>query len=124
MSDDAPKQEAGFEIEGRFYKIPDSFRLCDPVLVTELTGMTFKPEFIEAINDPDRRDDPAVLVGLIGVAVWQGNPRWKREKVVAYVQQIDFESLESVRGDDEDEEAKPDVPPAEPAIAPAPSDAS
>jgi hypothetical protein len=42
--------EAGFEIRGRFYPMPEAFRLCDPVLVEELTGMKFA-EFAEALDE-------------------------------------------------------------------------
>jgi hypothetical protein len=107
-------EKPGFEIEGRRYPFPESFRLGDPVLVAELTGMSF-PEFAEALDDPDRREDPAILIGLIGVAVWQGNPRWRRDKVIAYVQQIDLGEFEAFGGGAEDEQ----LPPAEPAQEPA-----
>lgn len=111
-------QQAGFEIDGRFYAFPDSFALGDPVLVKELTGMPFTPDFTDAVSDPEflENPDPTVLIGLVGVAVWQGNPRWKREKVVQFVSRIDFDKFEAVGGDEEEETLPPAVPAGEPAI--------
>lgn len=105
-------KKAGFLIDGREYPFPEKFRLGDPVLVKQLTGMEFK-DFAEALDDEDRREDPAILIGLIGVAVWQGNPRWTRDRVQAYVQQVDLEGFEAFGGEDAD--------PPEPAVTPEPS---
>lgn len=124
MADERP----GFEIDGRRYPFPESFRLGDPVLVAELSGMPF-PEFAEKLQDEEERKDPAVLIGLVGVAVWQGNPRWRRARVVEYVQQIDTEGFEAFGGDGEDEpegldEGAVELPPVAPADEPAPSNES
>lgn len=103
--------EAGFVIAGEFYPTPTAFRLGDPVLITELTGLIFE-QFAEAIGDEDRAGDPAVLIGLVGVSIWQKHPRWKRERVVAYVQQLDLSDL-TFQGGSEEDEADPPAP-AEP----------
>lgn len=99
--------EAGFVIGGEFYPTPTSFKMGDPVLIAELTGMTF-PDFAEALGDEDRAGDPSVFVGMIGVAVWRRYPRWSRARVVAYVQQIDLEALTFHGGEQEDEAGPPE----------------
>lgn len=97
MSDE-PQEKAKFLIDGREYPFPEKFRLGDPVLVTQITGMSFK-EFSAATDDEELREDPAVLLGLVAVAVSQGNPRWKRERVIEFVQQIDFDNFDTSGGD-------------------------
>lgn len=100
-------EDAGFVLGGEFYPTPQAFRLGDPVLIAELTGLTF-PEFAEALGDEDRRSDPSILVGLIGVSVWQKHPKWTRARVVAYVQALDLGSLQ-FQGGEEDEDVPPEV---------------
>lgn len=80
--------EPGFEIAGEFYKFPVTYRLCDPVLVAEITGLDWE-EFAERLDNKD----PRVLPGLLAVGVWQKYPRWKRDKVVNYVQTVEFDAL-------------------------------
>lgn len=97
--------EPGYMIAGMFYPMPTRYRLGDPVLVTELTGMDFI-EFAEALDDPRNYENPVIQIGLIGVAVWQKYPRWKRVRVVEFVQAIeqnsvDFEAGASTAGPDD-----------------------
>lgn len=94
----------GFHIGGRFYPAPTSFRLGDPVLVTELTGMTWE-EFIGKLDDEE--EDPALMLGIVGVAVWQQHPTWKRDKAVAFVQAVQFDQIEAVGAEAEDDAGPP-----------------
>ena len=110
----ADEQDPYFEVEGRRYPMPQSFRLGDPVLVTQLTGMQWSV-FVDALDDPDRAEDPIMLLGLIAVSVWQGNPRWTRERCARYVEQLD---IGAVRVDAPETDA---VPPTSPGTAPASS---
>lgn len=119
MADEEKDEKAGFRIEGREYAFPSTFRLGDPVLVKLLTGMEFK-DFAAALDDEDQREDPTILVGLIGVAVWQGNPRWTREKVIAYVQRIDLEGFEAFGGEAADPPKPAATPEQEPEQEPEP----
>ena len=57
-----------------------------------------------AAGDTDM--DPVVLLGLVGVAVWQQHPRWSREKVKRYVGELDIAALSFQGG-----EAVGDPPP-------------
>lgn len=108
--------EAGYQIRNKFYAFPASFRLLDSVLIRELTGMAWA-EFINAMpedDDPDAVGDPAVMVGLIGVAIWQQNPTWPRSKVSKFVQGISMEEVEAIGMDvDDDEVAEADASPPE-----------
>lgn len=115
--------DAGFEIKGRFYPFVESFRLGDPVLVERLTGLEWH-EWIERLPDGDDPtadgdlSDPLVMLGMVGVAIWQGNPSWARDKVARYVERLNMEDVEAT-GDDQEDEFDP--PPPAPATAP-PSD--
>ena len=39
MTDETNSDQPGFEIAGRLYPVPQGFRLGDPALVREVTGM-------------------------------------------------------------------------------------
>lgn len=107
-------EEAGFQIGKRFYPFPGSFRLGDPVLVREVTGMDWG-EFVEKLpSDEDdigfvEESDAIVLLGLVAVAVWQGNPTWRRDKVSRYVQSLDMTDVQPVGGEEEAEERPPEM---------------
>lgn len=106
MSEQTP-DKAGFQIGSQLYPFPESFRLGDPVLITEVTGMAFT-DFAEAIDDETQRENPIIFAGLIAVAIWQANPRWKRERVRQFVESLDINAVQTVGGDDEG--ADPDRP--------------
>lgn len=105
----------GYVIDGTFYPQPEGFRLGDPVLVTEVTGMDF-PSFAQALDDDTRGNDPVLLLGMIAVAIWQANPRWKRDRVARYVETIPMDTVRFEGGDEGPEVA--DVGPPEDAAAP------
>ena len=116
-----PDQD-GFEIYKRFYPAPMRFRMGDPVLVKEVTGMTW-PEFTTALDameqdysalvEQDRTDefqaDHALLLGLMAVAFWQGNATMSRAKVVRAIERIPLEDVEFIAADVEDDASPPDV---------------
>lgn len=108
MADERQVEETRFEIEGQMYPMPQSFRLGDPVLVTQLTGLTWG-QFVEALDDPDRQQDPVILLGLIAVAVWQGNPRWTRDRISRYVEQLDIGAVQVHAGEPEADPGPPAV---------------
>ncbi len=72
-----------FEIFDKEYPLPQAFRMGDPVLVEEVTGLTWG-EFSDRMDDAD--GDPAIMLGMLAVAVWQTNPRWRRDRVARYVE--------------------------------------
>lgn len=117
--------EAGFEIGGRFYPLPAAFRLGDPVLATEVTGMGWD-EFVQAMQD--ETGDPRVSAGLVAIAVWQGNPTWRRDKVVRYVEQLDLAALDFRASDGEQGDdagpPEPTTPTSEPGSTSGSGDAS
>jgi hypothetical protein len=100
----------GIEIYKRFYPWPTRFRLGDPVLVKEVTGMRW-PDFVEAIDQFDEDEDPdqVVLAGLIAVAFWQGNPQMSRDKARRAIEKIPVDEIE-LFDSDEDADAVPPAP--------------
>lgn len=110
---------AGFEIYGQFYPAVEAFTLGDPVLIRELTGMDFVDfseaydELIVELNqaaDGEANVDPAVLIGLVGVAVWQANPTWRRDKVVKFVEHLPTDALKLVGDEEEGDDQDPPAP--------------
>jgi hypothetical protein len=109
MADNA----TGFEIRGRLYPMPEGFRLCDPVLVEELTGLPFNTfaerldEMGDSIRDGGEAEvDPVMLPGLIGVSVWQAHKTWARAKVIKWVQNVDIDEVDFKGGDSDDAEGE------------------
>lgn len=122
----------GVEIYSRFYPWPARFRIGDPVLVTELTGLTW-PEFAAAVDAHEDAieaaaasgDDPpvpdqVVLSGLIAVAFWQGNPQMSRDKARKAIERVPLEEITLV-GDGAEDDARP---PGEAAAAEQPKTSS
>jgi hypothetical protein len=102
----------GVEIYKRFYAWPDRFRIGDPVLVKEITGMRW-PDFVQALDDqneaiaeaeemggPSPNPDQVVLAGLIAIAFWQGNPQMSRDKARRALERVWMEDVEVVDGDE------------------------
>lgn len=107
--------EPGYMIAGTFYPMPKKFRLGDPVLVSELTGLEWT-EFSEALNDERLGASPVVQIGLVGVAVWQARPTWKRRRVVDFVEAIPEDAVTfepGVSTDDPDDPPDGSIPNAE-----------
>jgi len=109
----------GVEIYKRFYPWPDRFRLGDPVLVKEVTGMKW-PEVAAALNEQNEAVDEAaasggetpepdqvVLAGLIAVAFWQGNPQMSRDKARRALERIPMEEIDIVEGDEGEADVGP-----------------
>ena len=110
-----PDQD-GFEIYKRFYPAPSRFRMGDPVLVKEVTGMSW-PEFTAALDvmeqdyaalvEQGRADefepDHILMLGLMAVAFWQGNAAMGRAKVVRAIERIPIEEVEFIASDAEEE---------------------
>jgi hypothetical protein len=107
--------QPGFEIYKAFYPVPERFRLGDPVLVREVTGMEW-PQFIEALNqmEVNEETDEVVMLGLMAVAFWQGNPDMSRAKVRQVLERVWQEDAELIGGD----EVVADGPPAEGGVTP------
>ena len=106
----------GFEIYKRFYPAPTRFRMGDPVLVKEVTGMSW-PEFTAALDAMERdysalveqgnadefEPDHILMLGMMAVAFWQGNPSMGRAKVVRAIERIPIEEVEFIASDADDE---------------------
>jgi hypothetical protein len=107
-------QEEGFEIYGRFYPSPQRFLLGDPVLVTQVTELTW-PEFAKGLEEQGeeyrslveqgREDefepDQVLLLGLLAVAFWHGNKQMSRRRVAEAVERMPIEEIKFIAGDEE-----------------------
>jgi hypothetical protein len=113
----ADSQEAGFEIRGRLYPFPNSFRAGDTLLIRELTGMEFVA-FCEALDDEENEDE-RVTIGLLGTAIWQQHTTWRRDKVIRYVENLDLEHMKLTGLEPGEPEEKSDDPPADAGQTPA-----
>ena len=114
--------QPGFEIFKRFYPLItlDQFRFGDPVLVTEVTGLTW-PEFtagaqrmqdeynslLEQELEIEHEPDPVIVFGLMAVAFWNGNRQMGRAKVVKAVERIPMSDVEFIPGDEEEADVRP-----------------
>lgn len=80
--------EPGFSIGDEFYAFPTTFRLGDPVLVAEVTGLGWN-DFAEMLD----QGDPRTLAGLVAVSVWQKHPKWRRDRVLLFVEALDLDAV-------------------------------
>jgi hypothetical protein len=123
----------GVEIYKRFYPWPDSFRLGDPVLVKEVTGMKW-PDFMAALEEQNQAieeavemdteppaPDQVVMAGMIAVAFWQGNPTMSRDKVRRAIERISVEDVDMVDGDEGEADIGPPAEGGEAAVQTTPS---
>lgn len=108
-------EQEGFEIYNRFYPSPQRFRMGDPVLVREVTGMEW-PQFAQGLEtqgeeyrslvEQGREDefeaDQVLLLGLLAVAFWHGNQQMSRQKVAKAVEKIPIEEVKFIAGDEDD----------------------
>lgn len=99
-------RELGFEIKGVFYPQPTAFRLMDTRLIREATGMKMS-EFSRGLEEDDW--DELSLVGMVAVAVAQKNKTWSREKVLDFLNNIAWEDLQPVGGEDAGDDGPPAV---------------
>lgn len=108
--------ELGFEIYGKQYPIPTRFRMGDPVLVREVTGMSW-PDFIAALEtmEADQTEDSVCIAGLMAVSFWQANPQMSRDKIRRFIERLWQEDASLVGGeeDDSDGNGAVDVSPPE-----------
>ena len=102
----------GFEIYDKLYPLPEAFRMGDPILVEEVTGLAWG-EFSDRMDDPD--GDPAVMLGMLAVAVWQVNPRWRRDRVARWVEALNMDDVKFIGDDPEVVEASPPADGSSPA---------
>lgn len=112
---EAKPEAPAFLIAGVKFPIPTRYRMGDPVLVEEVAGLKFD-EFARRLDTGEwlTGQDPAVLAGVVAVAVWQTNTDWTREKVRRMVQQVDPEQFEwSFPEQEEEAEVDPEAPGAE-----------
>jgi len=127
---------SGVEIYKRFYPWPDSFRLGDPVLVKEVTGMKW-PDFMAALDEQNQAieeagemdteppaPDQVVMAGMIAVAFWQGNPTMSRDKVRRAIERISAEDVDMVDGDEGEADVGPPAQGGEKAAETTPSSES
>jgi hypothetical protein len=111
-ADEHVTEQRGFEYRGRFYKLPgvDDFRAGDPALFNEATGLRWL-DFLEAMVAIEDEDEDAlpdidvtlVLDGMMAVAIWQANPRWRRDKALHFFQSMKKSEIEMLMPDEEDE---------------------
>jgi len=112
-----------FEIYKRVYPWPAEFRLTDPVLVVEITGMRYN-DFLEAINEWEEACeiarrlqegppelDQVLVAGMVAVAFWQQNPQMTRAKVRKAMERLSFEDIDFILDEDDDEMAEDDASP-------------
>lgn len=110
--------ERGFVINEKLYPFPSSFKVTDPVLVKEVSGLSWDPFIAAATGDEEwltengAPDEAIVMVGLIACAVWHVNPRWPRAAVVRFVQNLDEGDLDVVGADLPPEVSPGEAPPS------------
>lgn len=94
----------GFTYKDHFYPYVTKFRIGDPVLVAEVTGLAWN-DYTELVDS----NDPRALAGLVAVAIWQQHPTWRRERVLRYVEEIVIEDLVFSTPEEDEGDAVPPI---------------
>lgn len=102
--------EPQLRIKGKLHAYPSSSKLGDAALIELLTGLThgeWRTRYraslqaaVEAGDDGSVDEDSAVSIGVVALAVQRANPRWPRSRVVEFVNDLDWDDVEFVGGDD------------------------
>lgn len=106
--------EPGMVIGGEFYPTPDSGRLGDAPLVRDVTGVEYEDwaARCEQMKETGTPDTLAAL-GMVAITVKRAHPDWSRQRIVQFVEDINPEGLEVVKGNEpEPVETGDDGPPA------------
>jgi hypothetical protein len=103
-------EEPRLRIRGKLYAYPSTSKLGDAALLEQLTGLKhseWRQRYVEQItatlraeDDDDVDEDTAITIGIIGMAVQRENPGWSRQKVVEFVNELDFEEVAVEKGGD------------------------
>jgi hypothetical protein len=105
--------EPAYLIRGTRYPIVEKFRLGDPALVCQVTGLKWNEFFELLANADDGELDPRVQTAMIAVAVARVHRGWSRDKVVAFCEQLEFEDAELETPQEDEEEPDPTPPAAQ-----------
>lgn len=112
------------EIGDEAYPLVTRFMLPDAVLVEEVTGLAWLP-FLNRARDlfaPSENGDGldhVAFVGVVAISVSRKNPRWRRDRVVRFIQDIEHNGVTLVFP--EDGEADDADPPTKEAGSTTPS---
>lgn len=110
--------QPGFQIEGRFFPFVQSYKHGDPILIHEVTGLSWD-EFADLLAESAEdgaRPNPIIQTALIAVAIQRQYPTWSRRRVAQYVNNLELGSEEVVGVDlpsDEAENGSGPLPPTE-----------
>lgn len=114
--------QPGYMIDGRFFPMVTQYKHGDPILIHEVTGLSWD-EFAELLaeaGEEGARPNPIVNTALIAVAIQRNFPTWSRRRVSDYVKNIELGSEEVVgivesdtNGSGPNGESGDELPPAE-----------
>jgi hypothetical protein len=87
--------EPAFVIRGTRYPVVNDYRLGDPALVCEITGLEWAAFNDLLLNtDDDTPLDFRVQTAMIAVAVAHVHHTWSRDKILRFVSSIPFDEVE------------------------------
>jgi hypothetical protein len=95
--------EPGLKINGKAYTIPQSLRVGETRMIKRITGLN-PPEFMQAINDLDKTQDPDVGAAMVWWIVHREDPTF----TIDAIDDLEWGQIESEAGD----EAEPADPKA------------
>jgi hypothetical protein len=103
--------EGGFELHGEFYPWHVSDIGKDLMLIDRFSGLPVA-EFFQVVEDDFERGRAPILLTLVATSIRYKHQDWTVERIVRMVMDTNLGELVFVGGDEE--EAKPELPPAEP----------
>ncbi len=114
--------KAGVRINGQFFPFVDQFKHGDPILIHEVTGLTwdqFSEMLAKAGDGSSQGINPIVQTALIAVAIQRERPTWSRREVSEFVRNLELGQEEYVGGETAEGDA---LPPSNSGVNSVPSD--
>ncbi len=109
------EQEAGFELDGVFYRWTVSDVGKDLMLIDKFTQMPVH-EFFEIVNDSFDRNRPPILLAMIATSIRAHFPDRSVERIYRDVLNLSLGEVEFIDGEDDEETVEPEAgqsPPAD-----------
>jgi hypothetical protein len=102
--------EGGFELHGEFYPWHVSDIGKDLMLIDRFSGLPVA-EFFQVVEDDFERGRAPILLTLVATSIRHKHQDWSVERIVRLVMDTNLGEVVFVGADEE--EAKPNIPPAE-----------
>lgn len=98
--------DAGFELDGRFYRWHVTDTGKDLLLIDRFTGLPIN-EFFDVLNDESQRGRAPIILAMIATSIRAANPEWTVERIVRTVLDTNLSSIAMIEAEEDGESGPP-----------------